>query len=193
MPSAWADTNCRQVNPARRGAGSMPACLRSSHTVLGATRYPSCTSSPWIRRYPQVGLSAAIRKIRRRSPCDVDGRPGGRCGLVQWRLRRADASAAACRGDEAVVSALLGKEPGQGCEDGTIRPGGTWPGDLSAQHRDFLPEHQDLGVLGGLPAGEQCEPAEELAQDQVEESECHGRTSSRGLHRRCEAAREPRG
>src|SRR6266571_7493556 len=35
MPSAWADGNCRQVSSARRGAGSMPACLRSSHTVLG--------------------------------------------------------------------------------------------------------------------------------------------------------------
>ena len=31
----------------------------------------------------------------------------------------------------------------------------------------------------GLPAGEECEPAEELSQDQVEESECHGRRSSR--------------
>jgi hypothetical protein len=41
-----ADRNCRQVSPARRGAGSMPARLRSSHTVLGATVYPSPRSSP---------------------------------------------------------------------------------------------------------------------------------------------------
>jgi hypothetical protein len=88
MPWACAD-NCRQVRPARRGAGSMPVRLSSSHTVLGATRYPSCASSPWTRRYPHVGFSAAIRRIRRRSAGDLDGRPGGRCGLVQWRLTRA--------------------------------------------------------------------------------------------------------
>ena len=53
-----------------------------------------------------------------------------------------------------MVSARLGQEPGQGCEDGTIWLGGAWPGDLSAQHRDLVSQHQDLGVLGGLPAGE---------------------------------------
>jgi hypothetical protein len=83
-------------------------------------------------------------------------------------------------GDEAMAPALFGQEPGQGCEHGTIWPGETWSGDLSAQDRDFLPEHQDLGVLVSLPAREQFDPAEELAQDEVEESECHGRTSSRG-------------
>jgi hypothetical protein len=31
----------------------MPARLRSCHTVLGATRDTNCTSSPWMRRYPQ--------------------------------------------------------------------------------------------------------------------------------------------
>jgi hypothetical protein len=53
-----------------------------------------------------------------------------------------------------------------------------WTGDLSAQHRDLLPEHEDLGVLGDLPASEQLEPAQELTQNQVEESELHGQTSS---------------
>jgi hypothetical protein len=81
-------------------------------------------------------------------------------------------------GDEAMVSALLGQDPDQGCEDGPVWPRGTGPGDLSAQHRNLVSQHQDLGVLGGLPASEQLEPAEELAQDQVEESERHGRTSS---------------
>jgi hypothetical protein len=47
---AWAARNSRQVGPARRGAGSIPACLRISHTVLGATRSPSRASSPWMRR-----------------------------------------------------------------------------------------------------------------------------------------------
>jgi hypothetical protein len=41
--------------PARRGAGSMPARLRSSHTVLDASLKPSRASSPWLRRYPRSG------------------------------------------------------------------------------------------------------------------------------------------
>jgi hypothetical protein len=41
-----------------------------------------------MRRYPQVGFSAAIRRIRRRNSGGIDGRPGGRWGLVQWRRTR---------------------------------------------------------------------------------------------------------
>jgi hypothetical protein len=37
IPSAGAARNCCQVRLARRGAGSIPHRLRSSHTVLGAT------------------------------------------------------------------------------------------------------------------------------------------------------------
>ena len=50
---------------------------------------------------------------------------------------------------------------GQGCQDGPVWPGKAWTGDLSAQHRDLLPEHEELGVLGGLPASEQFEPAQD--------------------------------
>ena len=45
--------------PAR--LGSMPSSLRIDHTVLGAIAIPRCLSSPWIRLYPQVGLSSARR------------------------------------------------------------------------------------------------------------------------------------
>jgi hypothetical protein len=38
------------VVEARSGAGSIPACLRISQTVEGATLMPSVVSSPWIRR-----------------------------------------------------------------------------------------------------------------------------------------------
>jgi len=40
-------------------------------------------------------------------------------------------------------------------------------------------EDEELGVLGRLPAGQQCEPAGELAEDQVEQSQRHGWRSSR--------------
>ena len=41
-----------------------------------------------MRRYPQVGFSAARRSASRRSSAEVDGRPCGRCGWVQCRALR---------------------------------------------------------------------------------------------------------
>jgi hypothetical protein len=38
-----------------------------------------------------------------------------------------------------------------------------------------MPEYEEFGVLGRLTAAEQCEPAEELAEDQLQQSEdLHG-------------------
>jgi hypothetical protein len=54
------------------------------------------------------------------------------------------------------------------------RPGlakGAWSADLSAQDRGLVAQEEDLGVVGCLRSGQQSEPAEELAEDQVEESE----------------------
>ena len=53
-----------------------------------ARRWPSPASSPWTRRYRQVGFSAARRSASRRSFAEVDGRPGGRCGWVQCPAMR---------------------------------------------------------------------------------------------------------
>ncbi len=47
---------------------------------------------------------------------------------------------------EAMASALLGEQPGQGREHDAVWPGGAWPGDLPAQHRHLVSEHEDLGV-----------------------------------------------
>ena len=49
-PCAWDRRNSAQPGPSRRGAGSIPALLRISQTVDGATVIPSPASSPWIRR-----------------------------------------------------------------------------------------------------------------------------------------------
>jgi hypothetical protein len=61
-----------------------------------------------------------------------------------------------------MASVLGGQQPGQRREDGSVRPGWAWPGDLSAQDRELMSQHEDLGVLGRLPTGQQCEPAGEL-------------------------------
>jgi hypothetical protein len=41
---------------------------------------------------------------------------------------------------------------------------------------DLVSPHEQLCVLRCLPAGEQCEPAEELTQARVDESDRHGWT-----------------
>ena len=86
--AAWDRRNCDQVTLQRVGAGSIRALLRICQTVDAARRWPSPASSPWMRRYPQVGFSAARRSASRRSSAEVDGRPGGRCGWVQCPTMR---------------------------------------------------------------------------------------------------------
>jgi hypothetical protein len=83
------------------------------------------------------------------------------------------------RGHESMASALSGEQPRQRREHSAVQPGGSRPGDLSAQNRDLVSEHEDLGILGCLPTGEQCEPADELTEDQVEQSQRHDWRSSR--------------
>ena len=46
-------------------------------------------------------------------------------------------------------------------------------GDLAAEYHDFMPQDQDLYVLGGIAAGEQRHPAEQPDHEQVEEANEH--------------------
>ena len=64
IASAWERRNCGQVGAVRRGAGSIPALFRISHTVDAAIFTPRPASSPWILRYPQPGFSRASRRTR---------------------------------------------------------------------------------------------------------------------------------
>jgi hypothetical protein len=47
--------------------------------------------------------------------------------------------------------------------------------DLAAQHSELMAQHQDLEVLGGVAAGEQCEQLDGAAQGQVGESGQHAK------------------
>ena len=50
IASAWERRNSDQAGPLRRGARSMSAFFRISHTVDAEIRAPSPASSPWILR-----------------------------------------------------------------------------------------------------------------------------------------------
>ena len=70
-----------------------------------------------------------------------------------------------------------GKQPGQGGDHGAIGPVRPRAADLTAQQGGLMPEHQDLGVLGGIASREERQPAEQLDHEQVDEAEKHERRS----------------
>lgn len=81
--------NSIQVGPVRSRVGSMPAAVRTLHTVDAATPWPRRATSPWIRRYSHVMFSLARRMMSWRSSGSTGGRPGLRAGgWVQWRAMR---------------------------------------------------------------------------------------------------------
>jgi hypothetical protein len=77
----------------------MPASLRICHTVDGASLYRSPVSSPWMRRYPQPGLSRAISSTSARTAWAVRGRPGLRRGYAHRLLTRSACQRSKVRGE----------------------------------------------------------------------------------------------
>jgi hypothetical protein len=76
MAAAWACRNCRQVVPVCRfGAGGIRRALRTRRIVEAPTRWPSLSSSPWIRWYPQLLFSVASRSMSAVISALTSGRP----------------------------------------------------------------------------------------------------------------------
>ena len=76
MASSCADRNSRHVGPLRRGAGSMPAAVWISQTVVAPRECPSWSSSLWIRRQSHRGFSLGRRRSNFRVSSGIGGRPG---------------------------------------------------------------------------------------------------------------------
>jgi len=71
-----------------------------------------------------------------------------------------------------------GQQPGQGGEHGTVSPVRPRARDLPSQHRDLMPQHEDLRVLRSVAARQQRQqrqPAEHPDHEQVEETDQHER------------------
>lgn len=73
----------------------------------------------------------------------VPGKQGGRC-------------------HDPVQPKVPGQQPCERCDHGPVSPVRRRPGDAAAQDRDFMPQYQDLHVLGGVASGEEHQPAEQL-------------------------------
>ncbi len=62
-------------------------------------------------------------------------------------------------GDQPVSTQPCRQEPDQRGEDGAVCPVEPGPGIRAAQDGDLVPQHKQLGVLGGRSPAEQDQPA----------------------------------
>ena len=132
--------------------------------------HPAVSPGRVFPRQPQhqvADLRAGPRPawpVRVRPPvCDQLAVPG------QQRPRR----------DEPVGTQHGRKQPGQCRQDRPVGPVRLGPGDLTAEHRDLMTEHQDLRVLGRLAAPKQNQPGKNPDRDQVEQAKRHKPRSCR--------------
>ena len=66
-----------------------------------------------------------------------------------------------------------GQQPCQRGDHGAVGPVRLRAGDLTAQHCDLVPQHQDLRVFHGVSPRQEREPAEHPDHEQVDEAKEH--------------------
>ena len=95
---------------------------------------------------------------------------------TSWRPS-GDATSTACPASPTDASAGHGQHAYQAGHDRSIDPGQPRPVDLTTQHRDLMPQDQDLHVLGCGGSGEQPQPTHHLTEDQIQQPQDHSRRS----------------
>ena len=70
------------------------------------------------------------------------------------------------------------QQPAQRAEHGTVEPGECRSGIGAVQDDNLVSQREDLGVFGGIGAGEQRQPAQHASKHQVDESEGHSKVDS---------------
>jgi hypothetical protein len=146
--AACACRNCRQVVPVCRfGAGGILSALRTRRIVEALTRWPSLSSSPWIRWYPQPWFSVASRSMSAAisvltwgpsRPVRVRPLPGDQATVPPEH-------GAGC--DQPVHPQRSRQQADQRSEDCTVSPVQLGLGYGAAQHGDLVPQHEQLNVL----------------------------------------------
>jgi hypothetical protein len=82
------------------------------------------------------------------------------------------------RCDQAMPPQHLRQPADEGGEDRAIRPVQARLRVSSAQHGNFVAQHQELDVLGRRRAAEQQQQVQQLEKDKVEQTQRHGARSS---------------
>ena len=77
-------------------------------------------------------------------------------------------------GDQPVRPQASGQEPDQRREDRAVGPVQAWRGLGAAQHGNFLPQHEQLDILGRRRPAQQDQPAAKPDENQVKQAERHG-------------------
>jgi hypothetical protein len=67
------------------------------------------------------------------------------------------------------------QQPGQDGNHGAVSPVRHRADDLPMQHRDLVPEYQDLDVLSGIAPRQEHQPAEHPDHGQVDKTDHHER------------------
>ena len=76
-------------------------------------------------------------------------------------------------GAQAMTTQRSGQPLDEGGEHGPVRPLQAGPGVGAAQHRDLVPQHEELDVLGAGRATQQQDQPEHLPEDQIEQPQRH--------------------
>ena len=76
-------------------------------------------------------------------------------------------------GDQPVHPQPPRQEPDQRGEDRPVGPVQPGPRTGAAQHGDLMPQHEQLGVLGGRRPAKQDQPAAEPDEDEIKQAQGH--------------------
>jgi hypothetical protein len=79
--------------------------------------------------------------------------------------------------DEQVPATGCRQYSGQCTDDRAIRPREAWTGDLTTQHGQLVPQHQNLRVLGRPRTREQNSPGDQPKKDQIHQTQRHNHPS----------------
>lgn len=181
IPSARAVRNSRQLGPVQRGAGSIPAACRICHTVEEAIGCPSPaklaldSTMPPPRVPPRQAQHQPLERGRRgRSPSAPASSgevplPGDQPAVPGQQRPRRDR--------DNVPPAERGYQRRQHGQPQPVRGlvADRTP-ELPPHHRVLVPQHQQFGVLGGVPARQHRGNGQQPTSGLVQQRDDHPRS-----------------
>jgi hypothetical protein len=103
-----------------------------------------------MAEFEQFTLDPQVSPARKRGEDLADRWPSGPVGVGP---SSADEAAMPAQdrvgGDQAMATQRSRQPPDEGGEHGPVRPIQAWSRAGAAQHRDLVPQHEELDVLGG--------------------------------------------
>jgi hypothetical protein len=77
--------------------------------------------------------------------------------------------------DQKSAAAASGQQSGEGGDDGAVGPVDPWSGCASLQHGQLMAQDEDLDLVGGVGAGVEHHPAQQLREHLVDQFDRHRR------------------